>query len=51
VNARGTLVGVDLGGTALVTSRGLGVVGVPLRVRARPEVVGVELTGAERRAR
>lgn len=31
------------GGVPLITSRGLGVVGLPLRLRARPDVVCVEL--------
>lgn len=37
----------DVGGTALVTSLGLGVVGVPLRVGAPAEVVMIELRDAE----
>lgn len=32
------------GGAVSITSRGLGVVGVPLRVRARPDIVVIELS-------
>lgn len=32
-------------GVALITSRGVGVVGVPLRILARPEIVCVDLAG------
>ncbi len=36
---------IELGGTALIVSRGLGALVLPLRVRARAEVVLVELEG------
>ncbi|MEM7310708.1 MAG: metallophosphoesterase [Planctomycetota bacterium] len=38
---------VQHGPTACITSRGLGVVGLPLRLRANPELVVVELVAAE----
>lgn len=41
---------LELGSTTLITSRGLGVVAVPLRVGAPAEVVRVRLTGAGARA-
>lgn len=34
---------VDVPGAVLVTSRGLGVIGVPLRIRVRPEIVVIRL--------
>ena len=43
--------GTPRGSTALITSLGLGVVGVPLRIRAPAEVVLVELRGGASRAR
>lgn len=39
---------VEIGSTTLIVSRGLGVVGLPLRVFAPPEVVIVTLVGAAR---
>jgi uncharacterized protein len=35
---------VDVDGVPLITSHGIGVIGVPLRVRVRPEIVLVRLT-------
>jgi hypothetical protein len=42
---------VDRGETACITSRGIGALGVPLRIRARAEVVLIELEPAEPSAR
>jgi uncharacterized protein len=42
---------VQRAGTACITSRGLGALGVPLRVRARPELVLLELARAPDEAR
>lgn len=36
---------VRVGGATLIVNRGLGALGLPLRVRARAELVGVHLTG------
>ena len=38
---------VELGGTTLIVSRGLGVVGLPLRIGAPPELVVIRLTAGE----
>ncbi len=40
---------VELGASTLIVSRGLGVLGVPLRIGARAELVLVTLTGGEAR--